>query len=625
MSDSPLAFYQLNDTTSTLNDAGPYGVVGTYGSGVVLGAQPLTPGVSSAATFPGGTAYNPLGFAVTPPNTALQPSTVTVEAWIVSTATNTTNHDLPIAVYGDEKNGVRYGIYLHGLTHTAFDSIVFIEHTTGQANELRLYGSMRLAVGTVYHVVAVSNGTSAALYINGLQDVTASYPGPIDYTNKLTNGVQIGGDVLNAQYGAAPFPGTIAQIAIYGSALPLSHIVNHFLAGQLIPLVAETPRPADSFVDSIGVNAHFDDYTSLYGSQYAQVSQLLTSSGIRHIRVGVNLNNAGYVPQMQQLAAAGIHGSYTTVLGMTQPQILGFASLISPSLESFESPNEQDEGIPTWEPGCIAFQQQLYSWVKGNPSTAKFPVLGPALAWPSSYAALGDLSAYMDYGNIHDYLANYYPGDPYAVFGGISGVINAGKVSDGSHPMFATETGYGTTYGTSQIDYRTDLRYITRLFFEQFNAGLQRSYAYEFLDDGGTAAFANFGLVQSNLAPKPAYTGVKSLISALKDPGSAFQTSALTYKISGFNANVHHLLLQKRNGSFVLALWVETPSWNVTTNSDIAVPNQTVTLTTSNTFSSASLAAMDENGNFSSTPLTFAAQQITFALSDKVSLVTLNP
>jgi hypothetical protein len=194
--------------------------------------------------------------------------------------------------------------------------------------------------------------------------------------------------------------------------------------------------------------------------------------------------------------------------------------------------------------------------------------------------------------------------------------------------MIATETGYGTIAGNPlTLDYWAHLRYMTRLFFEQFNGGITRTYSYELIDEGGLATFSNFGLIQTSLQPKPAYTAIKSLIAALSDPGAAFTTTPLTYNITGYNNNVHHTLLQKRSGQLVLALWLEVSDW-VTANTaggDIIVPSQTITLSTSKAFSSATLSTMDENGNLTTAPASWANTWASFPVTDKVTLLTLTP
>jgi hypothetical protein len=168
---------------------------------------------------------------------------------------------------------------------------------------------------------------------------------------------------------------------------------------------------------------------------------------------------------------------------------------------------------------------------------------------------------------------------------------------------------------------------MTRLFFEQFNHGIVRSYTYELMDEGGTTVFNNFGLVTTSLQPKPAYTGIKSLIAQLADPGAPFTTTPLAYKITGFINAVHHTLLQKRNGHYVLAIWIEVPSWITLNNAggDINIPPQSVTLTTGKQFSSATLRTMDEGGNITAAPLTWNGTSAAISVTDKVSLIDLAP
>jgi hypothetical protein len=624
LGDGALSYYPLIDSISTLVDSGPYGINGTYGSGVTLGATPITAGVSRAAGFPGGTSYNPNGFASAPPNPALQPSTVTVEAWIQCNAQNSTAKELPIVVYGNVLSGIRYGLFLHGLAKTNYNTLLYMQNSNGQPM-LRLYGTTRLSVGVTYHVVAVSNGSQVTTYINAVVDQTASYPG-VTYSTPVTNGVQIGGAISNATYGSPPFAGTIAQAAVYGSALTSAQVANHYLAGQLIPMVTETSTRADSFVDSIGTNAHFGATGSLDDKYFPQASTLLTGLGVRHIRVGMNFNSPSLVSEMQQLAASGIHGDYIVSPGSSQTQVLSFPARVAPSLETFEPPNEPDDQVgqpyPTWVAPCIAFQQNLYSWVKGNPATARYPVLGPGLAWPASIAQLGNVSANFDLSNLHDYLVNYNPGNSYGTT-----ILGMASATAGGKPIVVTEAGYGTGTTTPLVDDRTDLRYLTRMFFEYFNEGITRTYSYDFIEIGGASLFGQYGLVQSNLAPKPVYYGLKSIIGALNDPGTAFAPAALTYRLSGFTSSVHHLLMQKRNGSFVMAIWIEAPGWDTysPTGGDIIVPPQTVTLSTAANFSSVSQQSMNEAGAFSTSPLSWSGNQVTFNVNDTVSLITLTP
>jgi hypothetical protein len=51
-------------------------------------------------------------------------------------------------------------------------------------------------------------------------------------------------------------------------------------------------------------------------------------------------------------------------------------------------------------------------------------------------------------------------------------------------------------------------KYIPRLFAEYFRNGIARTFVYEFYDEGTNPADQeqNFGLINNDLTPKPAYT-----------------------------------------------------------------------------------------------------------------------
>jgi hypothetical protein len=615
----PVAYYQLNDSGSTLANSVTNGIAGSYGSAVRKLLPALTQGSTGAAGFPGGSSYEANGFASTAPSAQLQPAKPTVEAWFKLTASSSANTYAPLAIYGNQ--GTTYGMYLQG--QGTYDTLFYQQTNSGASGRLLLHGLTDLKVGTTYHVVAVFDGSKVTTYVNGIVDQTASYAGLVGYAKTAPVGLQIGGQLASTR---PSFPGSIAEVAIYGSPLSGQTVLNHFLAGQLVQMASETAVPADSFVDSIGINTHFDNAEGLYRANLSQVEALLVASGIRHFRDTLS-TGATYYAAMKQLAASNIHGTYVTSESNTQSQIQSFPALVSPSLEQFEAPNEEDDQAnqPQWEQPGIAFQKTLYGWVKGDSATAKYPVLGPAMAYVPDYQKLGNLSAYMDAGNFHDYMGAYNPGYPGGPYGGIKAMLADEKVTSGTKPVMSTESGYGTTSGSPGLDYATDLRYKTRQFFEQFNAGIVRSYSYEFLDEATTQySFATFGLLTNKLVPKPAYTAVKALIGALQDPGSAFKAGSLTYSLTGLNT-IHHLLMQKRDGTFILAIWQEVPGWNVSGGGDIAVSNQPVTLTTATHFTSASLSTLAETGSMSTATLPWTGTQTTIQVSDKVSLVTLKP
>jgi CARDB len=132
---------------------------------------------------------------------------------------------------------------------------------------------------------------------------------------------------------------------------------------------------------------------------------------------------------------------------------------------------------------------------------------------------------------------------------------------NGALPVVASETGYPQSY----IPLDRANKYDSRLFFEFFNHGIVRTYAYELIDESQVSGHeSTFGLLYANGTAKPMFNTIANLITLLKDPGSAFTPGSLNYSFSGAPASLHHTLLQKRNGVFYLVLWLELDYWNAT-------------------------------------------------------------
>ena len=118
------------------------------------------------------------------------------------------------------------------------------------------------------------------------------------------------------------------------------------------------------------------------------------------------------------------------------------------------------------------------------------------------------------------------------------------------------------------------------IYFAQ--PGVTRAYKYEFLDlkpdPGFTDMECHFGLVRTNGTPKPSFVALKNLIRLLSDPGAAFTPGKLQYQLAGATNAIHHTLLQKRDGTFWLALFQEVVSFDQKTKEDVAPAAAAVTL-----------------------------------------------
>jgi len=110
-----------------------------------------------------------------------------------------------------------------------------------------------------------------------------------------------------------------------------------------------------------------------------------------------------------------------------------------------------------------------------------------------------------------------------------------------------------------------------------------RTFTYEFLDlfpdPGKTDMERHFGLLRSDGAPKPVFHAVKNLIAILKDPGLPHATGTLELAVGGATKNVHRTLLQKRDGTYWLVLWIEVCGYDIVKKQEIAVAPQEVVVT----------------------------------------------
>ncbi len=339
---------------------------------------------------------------------------------------------------------------------------------------------------------------------------------------------------------------------------------------------ADTPRarPADAFVDSIGVNVHLG-YTDTPYRRYDEIQKKLIRLGVRHVRDGINPGQAFVYEAWRSLASCGIkldliigdplqrHG-----IGPLESQLdLVKQARLQGALASIEGPNEYDiQGDPNWRPRLRDYQQRLYREVKSDPALRRIPVLGPSLVQGESRGQLGDLSGSLDFGNIHPYPSGNEPD----LDSHMDQELGMAATNSGRKPVQATETGYHNAVDSSNphrpATERAAGTYMPRLFLDYFRRGIARTYSYELLDefpDGDkTQLEANFGLLRNDFSEKPAYTAIRHLTELLRDPGPRFKTGALPYSLAGTPNDLRQVLLEKRDGSFYLALWREDSVWD---------------------------------------------------------------
>jgi hypothetical protein len=250
-------------------------------------------------------------------------------------------------------------------------------------------------------------------------------------------------------------------------------------------------------------------------------------------------------------------------------------SLSGHTIESFEGPNELDiSGETDWYSVDQAYQSEVFDSAKSMKNSSSIAIIGPSLAFASKSAQLGDLSSRMNEGNLHPYPAGKMPS---VVF---PDQINLEKIVCDGEPIVITETGYHNAINEHHdqpgVSEAAAAKYIPRLFLEDFVQGVPRTYLYEFLDEapnpGLTNAQLHWGLIRADGSEKPAFSALKNLIQELNDSSEPAGVQPLSWTLNPMDSQIHHLLLEKSNGSYV-------PSYDLRRHVDLQNPAVNATLT----------------------------------------------
>ena len=345
-------------------------------------------------------------------------------------------------------------------------------------------------------------------------------------------------------------------------------------------------KAADSFVESIGINTHTSYTDTVYGSRFDELKAKLAELGVRHIRENLLPERPDQYESLNQLAAMGIKSDL--ILGDPNGGGAELEALVSTlraelagSVDSVEGPNEFDvRGGPEWGQRLSAYQQSIYATIKSDPALASLPVIGPSIVQPRNREALGDISAQLDYGNIHSY-PNGEPPES-----NLGSQLSSAAANSGAKPVMATETGYQNALnGQSEnepVSEEAMATYMPRVFLDYFGEGVARTYAYELVDErpdpGRSESESEFGLLRNDLSEKPAFSALRNLIAILSDPGPTFVPGTLDYAVEGNTEDLHQVLLEKRDGTYYLALWRASSVWDTASRTAIAAPNSGVKL-----------------------------------------------
>lgn len=361
-----------------------------------------------------------------------------------------------------------------------------------------------------------------------------------------------------------------------------------------------TAMPANDFLNSIGVNSAI----ASRGENIEGTIDCMEYIGARWIRSGYEGGTT--MDSFRRLHdELGVKFSYGLLSGASDiPRLLEGARQLAQmgSLLSIEGNNEPNnwgvtyEGEPgggrdgnSWMP-IAKLHRDLYEAVKGDPVLKGYPVWSlsetgaqtdncglqylvvPAGADTSMPAG----TRYADFANCHNYIGHpSWPGihnnqtwlssDPtgdcpvdglYGNFGSTWAKKFPGYSGDEllTLPRVTTET--GTTIDETVTEELQGLMYMS-LYLAQFKRGWSYTSVYILRDRSDEGGNQSFGFFDRDYTPRLAARYMHNLTTILADKQSISSPGSVSFDIANVPATVHHLLLQKSDGTFCLVVWGE--------------------------------------------------------------------
>jgi hypothetical protein len=383
---------------------------------------------------------------------------------------------------------------------------------------------------------------------------------------------------------------------------------------------------ADAFVDSVGVNVHLHYTDTSYGN-FAAVEQAVKDLKVRHIRDG--LTDTAWTPYYERLNELGRAGVKAILIASPKENgalTAAYPARVADSFEGYEAPNEYDQsGDKDWAATINGFMARLYEAVRADPTTAKFPIVGPSLTQSGSFAKVAGTARFFDFASLHNYWGGRNPGTHgwgANGYGSYEWNLNLARSAWGGKPIFTTETGYFNDVSKANgVPEDVAGKYLPRLLFLQWMHGIRRTYVYELVDLGKThpSGDGTYGLLHADFTPKPGYTSVQSVMRLLADPGPAFSGGNLDFSLSGDLKDVDHLLLEKRNGTFFLAIWIEELGYDVDRRVEVPVAGRRIVVKTKERLK-VKLHRVREDGGMASSELG-VGEKHTVEIGDRVVIL----
>jgi hypothetical protein len=343
--------------------------------------------------------------------------------------------------------------------------------------------------------------------------------------------------------------------------------------------------PADAFIQTLAVVTHINYTDGAYANVH-NVGDDLTWLGIHHVRAVTPTSNVPFSSYVY-LAQRGV--KFNFLINSDVAEAIGRAAALNAavpgSVAAIEGFNEIDnfpvsyQGLKGTAAG-LALQREIYTRVHASPELA-----GVAVYDLTGYdlKSVETRANSADYANQHAYPQN---GDQpsHNASGGAWIPAAIDSIKKFQLPVVITEFGYFSMPQSGWymigVDEATQAKGILNGYMDAAAAGVKRTFVYELLDQKpdpqNKSGEMHFGLFRNDNSPKPVAYAIRNLTSILNASttrrANGAARSTLAYTLSDMPASANSLLLQKKDGRFVLALWNEPKIWNRAEGTPVTSP-----------------------------------------------------
>lgn len=350
-----------------------------------------------------------------------------------------------------------------------------------------------------------------------------------------------------------------------------------------------TPLRMQDFRDGIGVNTHLNYKNTSYvrveymvaALQYVGIDQVRDQSPTPWVGGSAPIHE--YKWAMQQginYNFIALGGAFT--LQKTTDQLEVLATAVPGRIAAVEGFNEVNNAPVTYQgvtsaDAAIAAQKALFAGVRANAKLKTIPVYDlTGVPIPTS------LIGRADYMNTHIYPQN-----------GNASTVWSKQTADSAKakkmPLVITEFGYASMpeSGWLVIGVSENVQAKATLngLFNGFADGAARTYLYELFDQKADPNNKNremhFGMFNYAREKKPLAVAMHNMTTILTDTGATrktFVTTAMTINLDALPKQVRRLVIQKADGTRMLALWQDVTMWDRATGTAITINPVTVNI-----------------------------------------------